>query len=85
MARMIEWDGKPLALLVETEDGSYLVPPVVKNTDGVVIQGQEVLQAIVDTGIGAELPVVFNASPGDLAEIDRRVAHVAAKLGVRIL
>lgn len=82
MARMIEWDGEPFALLVETPDGDYLVPPIVQDEDGVVIQGHEVLQAIIDSGVAVEHPIVRGASVADLAEIDQRMAHLSKELGV---
>ena len=28
MSRLVEWEGEPFALLVESPDGDYLVPPV---------------------------------------------------------
>lgn len=82
--RLIEWDGKSFAVLIEAPEGDYLVPPVVLDEDGRPIEGREVLAAIVATGIAIECPVVMAASPGDLAEIDQRMALLSDKLGVPI-
>lgn len=84
MARIVEWDGEPFALLVESEAGDYLVPPIVLDADGKVTEGVEVLQAIVHTGIPAGVPVIRGSNPGMLAEIDRRMAALSDKLGVPI-
>jgi hypothetical protein len=85
MAQIVEWEGQPFALMVHSElHGSYLVPPVVMGTDGEVMEGREVLQAIVDSGETVGLPVIRGATPAVLAEIDRRMAHLSAELGVRI-
>jgi hypothetical protein len=48
---MIERDGEPFALLIETERGSYLVPPIVIDQDGNVIEGQDVLAAMNVAGV----------------------------------
>lgn len=84
MSRIIEWDGQPFALLIEKDDGSYLVPPVVIDAEGQVVQGRETLEAIKATGTTVQLPVVQDATPGALADIDRRMATIAERLGVPI-
>jgi hypothetical protein len=84
MARIVEWDGEPFALLVETETESYLVPPIVIDADGNVVEGVEVLAAIVEADRTVPVPTVSGATPGELAEIDRRMAHLSNELGVPI-
>jgi len=85
MATVIEWDGKPFALLIETDDGMrHLVPPVVLE-DGVVLRGEEVLCAIVESGVTCEVPVIENGNAGILAEVDQRMAQISEQLGVPIL
>lgn len=84
MTRIVEWDGEPFAVLVETKHGNYLVPPIVMDEDGNVTEGREVLEAIVQSGTGIPMPVIRNTNPGTLAEIDRRMAHLSAELGVPI-
>ena len=84
MTRIVEWEGEPFALLVETPDGDYLVPPIVRDSDGVVVEGREVLRAVIESGATVELPVVEGATPADLADIDQRMARISEELGVPI-
>lgn len=84
MARRIMWDGKPFALLVEGDDGPFLVPPIVFNEEGEPVEGREVLAAIVLAGVAVKHPVVRGASVADLAEIDQRMARISEELGVPI-
>ena len=84
MAQPIEWEGQRFALLIERDEGSYLVPPIVFNLAGELIQGVEVLQAVALTGVTIDPAVIRNATPGDLAEYDRRMKHISDRLGVPI-
>lgn len=81
-ATKIEWGGEFFALLVESPDRSYIVPPIVFDLAGDLIQGVEVLQAIVESGVAVEVPMIRNATVGDLADIDQRIAKISADLGV---
>ena len=81
---VIESDGRPVATLVTGPEQRFLVPPVVLDPAGQLLQGEHVLQAIVDTGVGMELPQLGNAGPGDLAVIDRQVAAISMKLGIPV-
>lgn len=83
MARIIEWDGEPFAVLIESPGGDYLIPPIVFDLDGNISEGSEVVEAIAQSGTTVEMPVV-RAAPGLLAEIDRRMAHLSSELGVPI-
>ena len=55
-----------------------------RDSDGAVVEGREVLQAIIETGITAGLPVISGATPADLAEVDQRMARISEELGVPI-
>jgi len=80
----IEWGGEVIANLIETDDGRrYLTPPIVFDTAGKVVLGAEVLAAVVESGVTLEAyPVLRNYSPGDLAELEQKLARVAEALGV---
>jgi hypothetical protein len=69
---------------VQTFACHYLVPPIVRDPDGNVIQGQEVLEAIALSGTTVTMPVVESATSGDLAEIDQKMQHISEQLGVPI-
>lgn len=85
MTRIVEWDGEPFALLMESDiDGTYLIPPVVLDAHGAPIEGREVLEAIVASNVAVPLPVIRNASASDLAEIDQRMQKLSDELGVPI-
>jgi len=60
MARRIIWDGTTIGILIEHEGGvdDYIVPPVVLGEDGHLIQGENLLQAIIDTGVAVQVPMV---------------------------
>jgi hypothetical protein len=85
-ARVVEWGDEPFALLVEPDDGSrgYLVGPIVLDLTGRPIEGIEVLAAIAASGVSAAIPLIRDAAPSDLAEIDRRLARISETLGVPI-
>ena len=70
--------------LIEGENGAFLVPPIVLDSDGVPIEGVEVLAAVVQSGVTIKHPVVRGATPGALAEIDQRMARISEELGVPI-
>ena len=82
MARKIEWEGEWIATLIETPEETYLVPPVVHGTDGQVVMGVEVLEAVVSSGVTIEHPVIENCTPERLAELDQQPAADDADLGV---
>lgn len=91
MARIIEWDGLPFAVLVESVHGSFLVPPIVLDPDGNPIEGREVLAAIALANANANadpdaaaisVPVLRDATPAILAEVDRRMARLSHAMGV---
>lgn len=84
-ATPIEWDGEWFATLIESPDAKYLVPPVVVDESGKVIEGRELLAAIIETGTTIEHPVVVSATPAALAEIDQRMARISEALGVPIV
>ena len=85
MTRLVEWDGKPFAVLIEPEHGeAFLARPIVLDEHGTAVDGQQALAAIVHSGISIELPVVRNPTPAVLAEIDDRMVRLAAQLGVPI-
>ena len=82
--RTIEWDGEPFALLIESATGSYLVPPIMLNEHDTLIEGRDVLLAIVEAGINPDHPVVRAPTPAALAEIDQRMAALSEQLRVPI-
>jgi hypothetical protein len=56
----VEWQGEPFALLVQSEeDGDYLVPPVLLDSEERLItrEGREVADAVVLSAQTVELPV----------------------------
>jgi hypothetical protein len=85
MATLIEWDGEPFAVLVDSPNGRYLVPPIVLDENGGVIHGREVLTALVKTGNTIHHPVMHAATRADLAEVDQRMARISEELGVPII
>lgn len=87
--REIRWGGEPFALLVEGEDG-YLVPPTIVSEDDVVdpsgvrlTRGQQVDGTAEVEGEQVRW-LVACPTPDFLAEIDQRMAHLSASLGVPI-
>lgn len=87
MTRMIEWDGEPFALLVQSEEhGDYLVPPVLLDSEERLItrEGREVAEAVVFSGQTVELPVIEDADAATVAEVDQRMARISEELGVPI-
>jgi hypothetical protein len=85
IGRIIEWDGEPFAVLIELPEGDYLVPPIVLDEEGKLVEGRELAAAVVETGIAIEHPVMTAATAGDLAEVDQRMARLSEQLGVRIV
>ena len=81
-SRRVEWNGTLIALLVHDDEGGYLVPPVVLDPEDNVVMGLDVLEAIRRSGRPIEVPVVRNCTPGQLAELDQRLARVRDELGV---
>ena len=87
MSRAVEWDGQPFALLIgEPGAGGYLGGPIVLDSSGAPVGegNREVLLAIADSGIDVKLPVAYISGPGELAEIDRRLAALCSELGVTL-
>lgn len=83
MTKIIEWDGQPFAVLVESVvHGDFLVPPIVLDPDGHPIEGREILTAVTISNTTLRVPVLRDASPATLAEVDRRMAHLSDHLGV---
>jgi hypothetical protein len=87
MGRLIEWDGQPFAVLVEDPAGPFLQGPIVLDPDGELVHGYgsaELLTAVVETGQALDHPVIRDADPAMVAEVDRRLAHIAQVLGVPV-
>jgi hypothetical protein len=97
MSKLIESGGEPFAMLIEGEHGMYLVPPIVVDSDGEVIEGREVLAAMGVAGVtaavlsghtpgGAEVrhPLLLGRTAADLAAIDQHMAEISRQLGVPI-
>ena len=82
MTRKIEWDDEWIATLVETTSGNYLAPPVVFDTNGDVVMGREVLDAVATSGTAIEHPMLHGYGPGDLAALEQKLAHIAQQLDV---
>jgi hypothetical protein len=72
-------------VLIESPEGDFLVPPIVQDETGRLMQGREVLATVVEVGVTVEHPVVYAATAADLAEIDQRRARISDELGVPIL
>lgn len=83
MTKIIEWDGEPFAVLVESSTyGNFLVPPIVLDPDGRPIEGRDLLTAVVMANTRISVPVLRNATPAVLAEVDRRMARLSDQMGV---
>jgi hypothetical protein len=72
-------------VLIESPEGDFLVPPIVQDETGRLMQGREVLAAVVEVEVTVKHPVVYAATAVDLAEIDQRRARISDELGVPIL
>jgi hypothetical protein len=76
--------------LVESPDGGFVVPPIVFDADGKLIQGrklirrQSFLEAAADASFEVDQPIIRDATPALLAEIDQRMARISEALGVPI-
>jgi hypothetical protein len=66
----------------ETPDEAYLVPPIVRDTDGQVVMGADVLVAVVRSGVTIEHPVIEDCTPEQLAELQQRLDRVSEIPGV---
>jgi hypothetical protein len=82
-ARKIEWEGEWIAMLLDTDDGPLLVEPIVFDQDGNVVMGREVLAAQVETGQTIPHPILRDYTPGQVAELEQRLAHIRETLGVQ--
>jgi hypothetical protein len=85
MARKIEWGGEWIATLIEDEDdpsNNFIAPPVVFDTNGMVIMGVAVLEEIAESGSSVEHPILRDYTPGDLAALEQKLARVSEVLGV---
>jgi len=81
----IMWGDETIAVLLHGQDGDYLVPPVVFNTAGELIMGHDVLEAIVQSGIAIEHPVLRGFNEAKLADLEQRLAKVSEDLGIDFL
>jgi hypothetical protein len=70
--------------LVDPQDGNtpYVVPPVVFDSDGKLVMGAEVLAEVKKSGKSQGVPVIRNASPAVVADLERFLASVCEQLGV---
>ena len=84
MARLIEYNGMPFAVLIDGATGPYIVGPIVLDEHGAPIEGREVLTAVVQTGVTIQHPVIRNGTPAVLAYVDQALARLAEQLGVPV-
>ena len=89
-ARAVEWGREPFAVLVEGEGGACLIPPAIVCEDDVIhpsgarlARGQQAFGSAVLGGEEVRFLVACPV-PAFLAEIDRRMAHLSAELGVPV-
>ncbi len=73
----IEWNGELVARLVHCEAGDYMIPPVVFDTEGDVIMGKHVLDAIVESHALTAAPVLRDYTPDKLAELNAYLAWLS--------
>jgi hypothetical protein len=79
---MIRDAGAPFAILARLPDGtSYILPALIFDLAGRLIEGRDELLLILGGGYGVEIPVLRNCVPGDLAEIDQRLAALRDRYG----
>ena len=81
--RVITSGEKPFAILADGPEGRFLLPPVVEDLAGNVIEGCSPLVWILTYGAAVEIPVLRNCTSGDLAEIDQRLAALRDQHGAR--
>ena len=60
------------------------MPPIVLDEAGVPVEGREVLVAIIEADTTLHHPIITDATPAVLAEIDQRMARISDELGVPI-
>jgi hypothetical protein len=87
MGRLIEWDGRPFAVLIEDPAGAWLQPPIVLDQAGELVDGYgsaELLTAVIDTDRSIYLPVIPGADPAMVAAIEQQLRRIAETLGVPI-
>ena len=84
-ARPVQWEGQPLATLLDGEDGLMLVEPIVVDPDGGIIMGAEVLEASRRTGVSFDHVQITDCTPEFYQEIRRRLVQardaISAELG----
>jgi GGDEF domain-containing protein len=90
VTRLIRWGGEPFAVLVESPDGDFLVPPLVFDADRKLIQGRKLIKrrSLLEAAVAASEevahPVITDATPALLADVDQRMARISETLGVPI-
>ena len=69
--------------LVSPQDGSapHVVPPVVFDPDGKLVMGAEVLAEVKKSGEDQDIPIIRNASPAVVADLERFLGIVCEQLG----
>jgi hypothetical protein len=84
--RKIELNGEWIAILLEDDEGKpiWIVPPLVFDEDDNLIEGHDVVEAVIQSGKGVEMPQIRGATPGYLAQLDQFLANVAEQLGTTV-
>jgi hypothetical protein len=78
--RVITSGGRPFAVLAEGPDGRFLLPPVIYDPSGNVIEGHQQLMPIAGYCDGAEIPALHVRTSGELAAIDQQLAALRDQL-----
>ena len=84
MAEALTWGGELTATLIHGTDGDYIAPPIVLDHKGDVVMGREILEAVVESGVTIEHPVIIDCTPQQVADLEQKLARMSATLGVPI-
>jgi hypothetical protein len=79
---MIAAGGGLVAVLAEGPGGCFLLPPVITDQAGRLIEGHAVLR-LAWWGFAVEIPVLRACRPGQLAVVDQRLAGLRDELGAQ--
>src|SRR5215475_4937994 len=83
LVRVITSSGQPFAVLAEGPRGRFLLPPVIRDLAGNLVETPARVARIVGCRPGVQIPVVQVGKLGDLASIDQRLTGLRIELGAQ--